>query len=390
MPDDILPQPPLATGGPDLASTGAVVSFLKELSLPLAAVEGFAELLRETALQPAQHQALLAVQENARRLVEQVADYRDLLQFGSGSWPVQPTVTELLPQLCELLAQCRQSAAAHGVDIDVVWTNFVPSQVLLDADTVRRAVLALLAHLLQRTVGGPLRIELAYRAWPSPSPLGRLRVQLSVTRFTLLDASAPFQPFPRSGQRGQPQLGPLLAQQLATAHGGMVRIVAGETLSCELEFAVERTAAAEWLDPLRHDEPRKAPVRLSGARILLAEDGRDSQLLLSAVLRSAGADLQLAERGDLALQQALAQARTGRPFDLLLLDLQLPVLDGREVLHVLRAHDYRGRIACISACRDEAVGRACLACGADVFLQKPVPPAQLLRTLAALLPAAAG
>jgi CheY-like chemotaxis protein len=128
-----------------------------------------------------------------------------------------------------------------------------------------------------------------------------------------------------------------------------------------------------------------AAVRLGG-RILLAEDGPDNQRLISFVLKKAGAEVVLAENGEVAHREAMAALQHGNPFDVVLMDMQMPVMDGYEATRRLRADAYAGPILALTAQAMEGDEAKCRAAGCDGYLTKPIDRARFLRTVAQSIP----
>jgi len=107
-------------------------------------------------------------------------------------------------------------------------------------------------------------------------------------------------------------------------------------------------------------------------RILLADDAPDNQRLISFVLKKAGAEVTVADNGQVAVTEALAAHAAGRPFDVILMDMQMPVLDGYQATSQLRRRGYQGRIIALTAAVMASDRQRCFDAGCDDFAAKPI------------------
>ncbi len=128
---------------------------------------------------------------------------------------------------------------------------------------------------------------------------------------------------------------------------------------------------------------------LRGCRILLAEDSPDNQRLIAHVLKKVGADVTVMDNGKLAADAALDAHDEGYPFDVILMDMQMPVMDGYEATALLRRKGYTGSIIALTAHAMAGDRQKCIDAGCDDYATKPIDRRKLTETIQARLIGAA-
>ena len=169
--------------------------------------------------------------------------------------------------------------------------------------------------------------------------------------------------------------------------GGDIHVESIPNHGSVFRFQITTTAANQ--EPLvtatgLQDESREArdgssnPTRLAGMRLLLAEDNPDLQALIAAMLRKQGAEVDLADNGQLAVESAWEAAEANKPYQVVLMDMQMPIMDGVDATRTLRARGYRGPIVALTAAAYQADREKLIEAGCDDVETKPVQRGRLL------------
>ncbi|HLQ37323.1 MAG TPA: response regulator, partial [Planctomycetota bacterium] len=134
--------------------------------------------------------------------------------------------------------------------------------------------------------------------------------------------------------------------------------------------------------------PPRLPHELRDRRILLADDAPDNQRLVAFLLRKAGAEVEIVGDGQMAADRILGELHQRRPFDLVVMDMQMPLMDGYAATSLVRERGFRGPIVALTAHAMSGDREMCLQAGCTEYLAKPIDHAQLIAVVAALVASA--
>jgi len=292
------------------------------------------------------------------------------------------------------LAQLR--AEEKHLSLAAQYLEPLPATIVTDPVRLRQILVNLVGNAVKFTeVGG---VQVYVSLVPGPPPQVCFAVQDTGIGMAPETAEQMFLPFTQADtsntrRYGGSGLGRTISRRLADLIGGRITVSSqlgqGSTFTLILPLDSASQAAHPGADvPPESRQPRDLVPdgdRLCG-RVLLAEDAADNREFLRLVLTKAGLEVDTVDNGLMACRQALASAAEGRPYDLILMDVQMPELNGLDATERLRQLEWTGPIVALTAHAMTGDRERCLAAGCDGYLSKPVAPRDLLATLARHLP----
>ena len=354
-----------------------------EIRTPMTAILGFAEMLEDEKLAPAQAQHLATIRRNGEHLIAVIDDILDLSRVEAGRLELELGPTRPDAIVREVAALIQPGAAERGLEVQVDVAASAKGAIRTDATRLRQVLINLAMNAVKFTDAGSVRLSvradtdrtLRFEVHDTGPGIPPEKLDEIFEPFTQVDASM-------SRRYGGTGLGLAISSRLARALGG--------ELTVESQVGVgSRFALRIRGEPVAHEPQRPSAARAAAAqrplrgRVLIAEDGPDNRRLLAHLLERWGLEVEIAENGAQALERIARSAERREPIELVLMDMQMPVVDGYEAARTLRARGFQAPIIALTAHAMEGSREVCLAAGCDDFLTKPVDRAQLRNALAA-------
>jgi len=358
-----------------------------EIRTPMNAIIGFSDLLERTDLGERQRDYLNAISVAGRNLLVIINDILDLSKIESGKIELESKPVSLRKVLEDAVNINKSKAADKGLLLKSSIDTETPDRVLADAPRLHQILVNLISNAVKFTEQGRIDVRLEIEQQNSERVEAKLEVADTGIGISQADQQRIFQRFEQADQPSEKLyegtgLGLSIVKMLVEMQGGRIEVKSelgsGTTFTCRLSF--ERSAAS---DPeLRTRAASKAAAgRLDGIRILLAEDNELNRRMAAYALKNNGAEVEFAEDGQIAVEKAQKQA-----FDLILMDLQMPRLNGYEATREIR-NKLGPKLPIVACTAHSLVGERaqCLEAGMNEYISKPYTEAVLVEAIAGLL-----
>ncbi len=381
----------------DLAKSEFLANMSHEIRTPMTAILGFAQNIADNVTEPENVAAIETVTRNSENLLGIINDILDLSKLEAGKMTIECRQCHPCKIIAEVESLMRVLADAKGLPFTVEYMSAIPETIQSDPARLRQILINLIGNAIKFTESGSVRLLTRF---VDETKASSLQFDITDTGRGMSQGmiATLFQPFMQADSSstrkcGGTGLGLTISQRFAKLLGGDITVPktelgVGTTFRASIttgpvddvtmiEHALSATVAA-GAEPTA---TRPELPSLQGLRILLAEDGPDNQRLISFVLKKANADVTVEENGKLALDAALTARDAGKPFDCILMDMQMPVMDGYEATRQLRREGYTGPIVALTAHALVGDREKCIQAGCDDYATKPIDRKTLIETI---------
>ncbi|NND95930.1 MAG: response regulator [Pirellulaceae bacterium] len=379
----------------NLAKTEFIANMSHEIRTPMTAVLGYADLLLARENESEKIKFLQTIQRNGQFLLEIINDILDLSKIESGKMEVFREDCDVAEVVTDVHSMMLGRAEAKKLRFEVRFDGKLPRTIQSDAKRLRQVLVNLLGNAIKFTESGS--IQLIVREVTNESD-SRIEFVVNDTGIGIDQEQSTrlFQPFDQGDasvtrKYGGTGLGLAISQRIAGLLGGGISFVSRVGQGSQFKFVVAAgdITDVERIDPSeRTDTPSVDPpaTQESGqqldCKVLVVDDRRDVRFLAGHILRNHGATVEFCEDGLEACEFIESAMDSGQLPDLILLDMQMPRLDGYQAAARLRKLGFQNPIVALTADAMHGDMTRCIQSGCDDYLSKPIDTSELLQTVA--------
>ena len=356
-----------------------------EIRTPMTAILGYTDLVADRVQDDEAASHLRTIRRNGYFLLDIINDILDLSKIEAGMLDV--TCERFAPdQLVEDVRSIMEVRAIENhLTLDVEYRGLIPAQIESDAKRLKQILINLVGNAIKFTKQGSVQVVVSYRDQSLQFDI--IDTGIGMTKHQQKRLFQPFSQGDHTVNRefGGTGLGLAISQRIANLLGGRISAKSeqnkGSTFT--VTIATGDITDLKLIQPIRPvestpDETPAIKVELA-CRILVVDDRRDIRFLSRRFLTEAGAMVVEAEDGEVAIRIVSQAFASGTPFDLIILDMQMPKLDGYETAKQLRQLGFTGPIIALTADAMHGDMSRCLASGCNDYLSKPIDKTALLK-----------
>ncbi len=377
------------------AKSQLVANISHEMRTPLGAIQGFADLIGNyDSSDEEKNRSLRAISNNSRHLLELVNDFLDLSKIESGLLEVEITQFHLIDLIYDIVECLRSEAENKNLQLIVEFLGSIPEKINSDPKRLRQILLNLLANAIKFTESGFVKLSVKL-ADEQLEKQGSKKILFEIEDSGIgIDENQKkriFKPFFQadasiSRRFGGTGLGLALSRNLAQLIKGELTLSqskphVGSKFSLTLDCgSLSQTKVFKNFDYKKYESNKRDTYRpefqISGIKILVVEDCKDNQVIYKTYLESEGVFVDIAENGIEGFKKALENH-----YDLILMDVQMPLQDGYTTTMNLRQQGYQVPIIALTAHAMKGEQERCFESGCDGYLTKPITAETLISAI---------
>ncbi|MCC2677941.1 MAG: hypothetical protein K0R29_517 [Pseudobdellovibrio sp.] len=356
-----------------------------EIRTPIGAIIGFVDLMRTEPSAKAKEEFMSVIERNSQQLLRLIDDILDLSKIEAGKLIIENINFKLTDLLADFNSVMGLKAVEKGIHFRLVIDSLIPQTISSDPVRLKQILINVVGNAIKFTSRGSVELRVSFQNGYLKFCVTDTGVGLSANQSSKL-----FQPFVQADSSttrkfGGTGLGLALSRSLSESLGGRFELLSsqegvGSTFFFEIKPGLypESEMVGQSAIVLESGQQRKESRDkiLEGLNVLLVEDSPDNQVLISMYLNKAGARVSLADDGTKGVEMALKN-----PYDVVVMDVQMPKMDGHTATRALRSHKYDRPIIALTAHAMKEERLRCFESGFTDFLTKPIEHDRLLNVL---------
>ncbi|WP_197454706.1 PAS domain S-box protein [Stieleria varia] len=363
-----------------------------EIRTPMTAILGYTDLIADQLQDTEAMDHVRTIRRNGDFLLDIINDILDLSKIEAGKFEISQQAFSPQRLVEDVRSIMEVRASGSKIELGVEYRGPIPEQIESDPKRLRQVLINLVGNAIKFTPEGSVELVVSYTEQSR-----RLRFDVIDSGIGISDKQRKrlFQPFSQGDgnvnrEFGGTGLGLAISKRLTEMLGGDISVQSelGKGSTFTVSIVIGESQHVSLVNPVAdtpepHSTTSSSAVHLS-CHVLVVDDRRDIRFLSKRFLTSAGATVDEAEDGEVAIAKVTHAIEQGRPYDLILLDMQMPRLDGYTTAKALRQLGFAEPIIALTADAMQGDMKRCLESGCDDYLSKPIDKTQLLNLVGKL------
>ena len=366
-----------------------------EIRTPLNAITGFSEILETANTSEEKHTLIEGIKKNTLQLTSIIDNILDISKIEFGRIFIHKKVISLSVLIKSIQGDMEMRAKAKGLQFDVTSIGSIPSTIETDESRVKQILINLIGNAIKFTEKGGVKLQVTCDSTIKNEPHLIFNIIDTGIGISFKSQAELFQSFSQieashTRRFGGIGLGLALSRRLAQQFGGDVTLTQsepGKGSTFTLNIPCGNLAGTKWIRHLYEDlevvdspKNKKDSVQLKNKKVLIVEDSVDNQEIFQFFLNSVGAKTEVIDNGEDAVKKA-----ENNPYDLILMDIQLPKMDGLEATRRIRSKGFTKPIIALTAHASAEEKINCLQAGCIDLITKPVTQVTLIKRIQTII-----